>query len=80
MPPNKSTVDQFFAAYVKLGGAHDRETFGKNLTKFFELTMDAYINRIESRTKAWNAWVDHIGSDTEANLYFNGVDSVHAYT
>jgi hypothetical protein len=72
--------NQWFAAYQRLGGAKDYDSFCKSVQTFFDLTQDAYISGIGSRRQAWNKWVTACGDRAEARLVFDAVDAVTAYT
>jgi hypothetical protein len=78
--PSKESVLEFFDEYKRNGGRHDGLTFSCNLQVFFGLTFDAYIAGEGDRAEAWAKWVEHIGSDYEAQRYFNAVDAVHPYS
>ena len=72
--------------YKKSKGKHDFDTFCKNLEKFYEFTMDAYVWGMyteggpQSREEAYSLWEVHIGSSKEANRYFRAVDDFSAYS
>jgi len=55
------------------------EEFKRNVDKFIELTLDAYISGIGSRREATKKWIDYIGSEDIAHYYFRAVDSWNAY-
>jgi hypothetical protein len=90
--PESDVVDVFFATYSDpvVGGKHDRETFGKNVQKFFDLTFNAYIHGDcephGDRDESFAKFVEHIKIGTprkarqEAMKYFRAVDHVHPYT
>ena len=56
------------------------EEFKRNVDKFIELTIDAYISNMGSKREAIQKWIDYIGSEDIAHDYFRAVDSWNAYT
>jgi len=57
------------------------EEFKKDVDKFIELTLDAYINQgMQEKREAITKWIEYIGSEDLAHDYFRAVDSWHAYT
>jgi hypothetical protein len=78
----KEDVDQFYAAYCIQfpKNMHSRGLFDKNLAKFFEITLPAYVYGEGDRNVAWREWLKFIGSPDQAIAYFCAVDSVHSYT
>jgi hypothetical protein len=77
---------EIFDNYKKAKGKHDFETFCKNLEKFYEFTMNAYVwgmyeeDGPQSREEAYGLWESYIGSSREASRYFRAVDDFSAYT
>lgn len=90
--PSLDAVDEYHAAYVNLGGTHDRDTFGRHLQVFFDLTFKAYILGMAGRYNAIRRWTKYMIDQSptrraakfearrESQLYFDAVDSVHPYT
>lgn len=56
------------------------EEFKRNVDKFIELTFDAYISNIGSKGEAMIKWIEYIGSEDIALVYFKAIDSWHAYS
>jgi hypothetical protein len=79
--PTSNEIDVYYDEYSspEVGGTHDRETFGKNMQVFFDLTFAAYVVGTGSRKAAWKKLVGHLG-DQEAHRYFTAVDNTHPYT
>jgi hypothetical protein len=78
--PTNDQITAYFNAYRKKGGNRSHGDFACNVVKFFDYTFDAYISGIGSRTVAYAHWVNHIGNEFEARLFFDAVDSVESYT
>ena len=74
------SLNAFFREYKNLGGHSDLSDYKKNLQKFFDLTLKAYTGGVGSRELSWSSWLSYIGDETEADLYFQSVDNIHAYT
>ncbi len=81
--------EEWFNEYKRLGGTDDLKTFGINLNIFFELTLNLFVygdmrkfdgTIWESRNEAWKCWGEYIGSPFEANIYFDAVNNITAYT
>lgn len=77
---------EIFYNYKKAKGKHDFETFCKNLEKFYEFTLNAYVwgeyDEVgpQSREEAYVLWENYIGSPREADRYFRAVDDFSAYS
>jgi hypothetical protein len=74
---------QYFRAYKKLGGKHDKPTFVKNLDTFVEIIVPIYCygecDKYDSREDAFADWAKYLGGDwEEAGLYFESIDSITA--
>ena len=88
---NATTMEQdanrtMFDNYKQAKGKHSFTTFLKNLEKFYEFTLDAYVNGCyeeegpQSREEAYELWVKYIKSPKEAERYFRAVDDFSAYS
>jgi hypothetical protein len=74
-------VPHYYKEYQRLGGKHDYKKFNKSLQKFFDLTLDSYVNgEGDPRDVAYAKWVKYIRSYKQAGLYFEAVDNLTAYT
>ena len=77
---------EIFDNYKKSKGKHNFNTFCKNLEKFYEFTIDAYVFGMysedgpQSREEAYGLWENYIGSAKEASRYFRAVDDFSAYS
>ena len=73
-------IFQIFLIRAKYESFPIYEEFKRNIDKFIELTLDAYISGIGSRDEAIKKWIDYIDSEELALDYFRTIDSWHAYT
>ena len=76
-------LKQWYKEYKKLGGKDSYDNFIKNQKKFEELTFNAYINGYTlygTRAESWSKWVEFIGSEKSASLYFAAIDAITPYT
>lgn len=77
---------EMYKNYKELKGKHSFDTFLKNLEKFYEFTMRAYVwgeydeDGPQSREEAYGLWVSYIKSPKEADRYFEAVDNFSAYS
>ena len=80
---------KWYREYQRLEGRETKGIFARNLNVFFELTLNPFVygnlekadgTLWESRDEAWSCFVERIGSEKEANRYFDAVDHITTYT
>jgi hypothetical protein len=77
---------EIYKNYKKLRGKHTFDEFLKNLEKFYDFTLSAYVlgeydeDGPQSREEAYGLWINYVGSPQEASRYFRAVDNFSAYT
>lgn len=78
--PSHQQIVAYHTVYRKKGGRRAQGDFAVKVVKFFDFTFEAFVEGTGSRTEAFQHWVEHIGSEREARLFFEAVDSVDAYS
>ena len=85
----ENRIKKFYLEYVRLGGKSELKKFKKHLRRFFELTLNTYVNGsclnidgtyCDGREDAWEKWVLYIKNQNEAELYMEAVDNIESYT
>ena len=69
-------MKDWFKEYIALDGRHSYDVFTENLTRFFSIILNAYVNGIGDPADAYMRWVLYIGRFSEADRYFAAVDKV----
>ena len=71
---------EYYEEYCKLGGKSTFEDYVFYLNVFLAITVGYHGDSPISREESYYKWVDFIESEIEADLYFNSVDNITAYT
>jgi hypothetical protein len=71
---------KYFEKYKKMKGKSSWDVFSKNLKVFNKTIVASYCYGEYDRTAAYNDWVRHIDSISEADRYIKVIDSISALT
>jgi|GEM_PF-4204179 len=85
--------EEFYEEFKRLGGKDKKEIYKRNLNIFYKITLNPFVygdlikvsdndryGYWKYRQESWDCWCGYLGDNVDANVYYDSVNNVAAYT